>query len=231
MEELAGLKPKVWKVLGAQFLLFAVLLFGPAGTVAWPAGWAFLLLFFAPVLLITRALARDNPALLDERMKPLIQKGQPLWDKIAVASLAVLFGLWLILMGLDAGRFHWSAMPAWLQWPAGAGVLVSMWICSRIFRVNPFLANVVRIQTERGHEVVMAGPYGIVRHPLYAATLILFPSAALLLGSWFGLAATIVLASVLVLRTALEDRELHRGLDGYAAYAQRVRYRIIPLVW
>jgi hypothetical protein len=98
---MAGMTPKVWVKLGANFLVFAVLLFGPAGTLAWPAAWASLMLFFGGVLWITRALARDDPALLDERMKPLIQKGQPRWDKIIMASFVVLSAGWLILMGVD----------------------------------------------------------------------------------------------------------------------------------
>jgi protein-S-isoprenylcysteine O-methyltransferase Ste14 len=143
----------------------------------------------------------------------------------------LLFFGWLILMGLDAGRFRWSAMPPLLQWLGAAGILISMWICSRTAQANPFLANVVKIQTERGHRVVTKGPYGFVRHPFYAAILLFLPSAALMLGSWFGVAATILLAGALILRTALEDRELHRRLDGYADYAQRVRYRLVPCVW
>jgi protein-S-isoprenylcysteine O-methyltransferase Ste14 len=197
---MAGMKPKVLVKLGANFLVFAVLLFGSAGTLAWPAAWAALVLFFGANLLITRMLARNDPALLDERMKPFIQKGQPLWDKIIMASYA-------------------------------AGILISMWICSQTFRANPFLANVVKIQTERGHAVVTKGPYAFVRHPLYAAVLLLRPSAALVLGSWFGVAATTLLAGALILRTALEDRELHRRLDGYADYARRVRYRLVPWLW
>ncbi len=211
------MKPKVWIKLGVNFLVFAVLLSGSSGTLVWPAAWAFLILFFGGLVLITRALARDDPALLDERMKPLIQKGQPLWDKIVMASFAGLFAFWLILIGLDAGRFRWSVMPAGLQWLGAGGILISMWVCSRIFQVNPFLAK-----------VVTKGPYGFVRHPLYAATLLLLPSAALMLGSWFGIAATIPLAGALILRKALEDRELHRRLDAYADYAQRVRCRLVP---
>jgi protein-S-isoprenylcysteine O-methyltransferase Ste14 len=187
--------------------------------------------FFAPVLVIPRALARDDPALLEERMKPLIQKGQPLWDKLIMASFVLLFFGWLILMGLDAGRFRWSAMPPLLQWLGAAGILISMWIWSWTVQANPFLANVVKIQAERGHRVVTKGPYGFVRHPFYATTLLLLPSAALMLGSWFGLAAAVPLAGVVVLRTALEDRELHRKLGGYADYAQRIRYRLVPWLW
>jgi protein-S-isoprenylcysteine O-methyltransferase Ste14 len=218
-------------LVGAEFFLFAVLLFGSAGTLAWPAAWAYLLLFLGPLLLIKLVLARDDPVLLSERMKPAIQKDQPLWDKIILLTYTWLFAGVLVLIGLDAGRFHWSTMPALLQWLGAAGVLISMWFISRVFRVNPYLANVVKIQTERGHQVVTTGPYAFVRHPLYAATLLFLPSTALMLGSTFGLIAMLLLASVLMLRTALEDRELHARLDGYRDYAQRVRYRLIPLVW
>jgi protein-S-isoprenylcysteine O-methyltransferase Ste14 len=150
-------------------------------------------------------------------MKPLIQKGQPLWDKLIMASFVLLFFGWLILMGLDAGRFRWSAMPPLLQWLGAAGILISMWICSRTAQANPFLANVVKIQTERGHEVVTNGPYDFVRHPLYAATLIFFPSAALTLGSWFGLAAAVPLAGVLVLRRRPRTPPEARRLCGLCA--------------
>jgi protein-S-isoprenylcysteine O-methyltransferase Ste14 len=183
------------------------------------------------LIMITPVLARDNPDLLDGRIKPLIQMGQSLWGKIIKASFDALFFPWLMLMGFDAGRFHWSAMPAGLQWLGAAGILISMWIRYRTVQANPRLASVVKIRTERGHAVVTMGPYGYVRNPLYAATLLLLPSAALMLGSWFGLAATILLAGGLILRTALEDREFHRRLGGYADYAQRVRYRLVPWVW
>jgi protein-S-isoprenylcysteine O-methyltransferase Ste14 len=105
------------------------------------------------------------------------------------------------------------------------------WMIARVFRENTFLAAVVRIQTERGHRVISTGPYATVRHPLYAAMLIYLPANALLLGSWYGLAASFVLSGGIVFRTAMEDRELRRGLGGYTEYAARVRYRLIPFVW
>lgn len=222
---------KVWIALSIEFFVFAVLLFGAAGTLLWPAAWAFLLIFFGWTLFITHLLARDDPAMLAERMKPLIQKGQPLWDKMILISVAFLFVAWLILMGLDAVRFRWFAMPVWLQWLGAVGVIASLWVFHRTFRVNTFLANVVRIQKERGHKVVSNGPYGVVRHPLYAGALLFFPMEALMLGSWAGFAFTALIASLLIVRTALEDRELHQSLDGYADYARQVRYRLIPLVW
>ncbi|MCI0467606.1 MAG: isoprenylcysteine carboxylmethyltransferase family protein [Beijerinckiaceae bacterium] len=222
---------KLWAVIGAEFSLFAGLLFGAAGTADWAAAWVFLFILFGPLVAMASALARSNPALLQERMKPLFQQGQPLWDKIILAGLILLCVLWLILMALDAGRFHWSSMPLWLQCLGGAGILLSMWISACAFRANSFLANVVRIQTERGHKVVTDGPYGVIRHPLYASTLLLFPSAALLLGSWLGVAAASLIGCVIIVRTVLEDRELHRKLEGYAAYARLVPYRLLPKIW
>lgn len=219
-----------WTALSVEFCVFAVLLFGAAGTLFWISAWVFLIIFFGWAVLITHIIARDDPALLAERMKPLIQKGQPLWDKAIMISLVVLFAGWLILMGLDV-RFRWLAMPVFLQWLGAAGVVASLWIYHQTFRANTFLANVVKIQKERGHTVVSSGPYGIVRHPLYAGTLLFLPMTALLLGSFAGLAFAPLVASTIIVRTAFEDRELHHSLDGYADYARRVRYRLIPLIW
>jgi protein-S-isoprenylcysteine O-methyltransferase Ste14 len=222
---------RTWITIGAQAVVFVVLLFGSAGTFKWSAAWVFLALFFSSIVFITGMLARNDPALLAERMKPPIQKGQPLWDKVILLVFIVLFAMWLILMGLDAVRFGWSVMPMWLQGIGAVGFAVSMWISHRTMQENTFLAPVVRIQTERGQRVVSTGPYAVVRHPLYAAALLLLPSTALLLGSWLGLAATIVLAAGLVVRTALEDRKLQRELPGYREYTQRVRHRLIPRIW
>jgi protein-S-isoprenylcysteine O-methyltransferase Ste14 len=221
---------KVWIAFGRGFLLCALPLFGAAGTLLWPAAWAFLVLIFGAGLLITRVLAQHDPALLEERMKPIVQKDQPRWDRILLPILIVLWIGWLALMGFDA-RYGWSAMPVWLQWIGAAGVALAMWIWFLIFRENTFLAPVVKIQKERGHKVIASGPYAIVRHPMYATALLLFAASTLMLGSWYGFAAALALAILLIVRTALEDRELKRGLPGYTDYAARVRYRLVPLVW
>ena len=221
---------KVWIGFARGILISAVPLFGAAGTLRWPAAWAYLVLIFGPGLLITLELAKRDPALLEERMKPVIQKDQPLWDRILITTFLALWLGWFVLMGLDA-RYGWSAMPVWLQWIGAAGVLLTMWIWFLIFRENTFLAPVVKIQKERGHKVISSGPYAIVRHPMYAAALVFFAATALLLGSWYGLAGALLLAAWLVVRTALEDRELKHGLAGYTDYAARVRYRLVPLIW
>ena len=221
---------KLWIGFARGILISALPLFGAAGTLRWPAAWAYLVLVFGPGLLITLELAKRDPALLEERMKPVIQKDQPLWDRILITTFLALWLGWFVLMGLDV-RFGWSAMPVWLQWIGAAGVLLTMWIWFLIFRENTFLAPVVKIQKERGHKVISSGPYAIVRHPMYAAALVFFAATALLLGSWYGLAGALLLAAWLVVRTALEDRELKHGLAGYTDYAARVRYRLVPLIW
>jgi protein-S-isoprenylcysteine O-methyltransferase Ste14 len=229
VSELMGIK--VCVILVAEVLFFAALLFGAAGTVRWPAAWAYLILFSTGALWITLRLARRDPALLSERLKSPWQKGQPFWDKVLIVPMMIAWCAWLVLMGLDAVRYRWSLMPMWLQVVGAALIIVSFWMIDRVFRENPFLAAVVRIQTERGHRVVSTGPYATVRHPLYASMLILLPATGLLLGSWAGLAASAVFLGGIVFRTAMEDRELQRGLAGYPEYAARVRYRLIPLIW
>ena len=222
---------KVWIALAVEALIFAGLLFGSAGTLSWPPAWAFLGVFFVAAFLITRMLAKHDPALLRERMQWPIRRTRLPWDRMIMVLFTVLFPGWLVLMGLDAVRFDWSGMPDWLQIIGGIGVATAMASVYRVFEENTFLAPIVRIQRERGHKVISTGPYAVVRHPLYAAVLVLFISTALLLGSWFGLAAVLLLAGGLVLRTALEDRELRQKLEGYADYARRVPYRLIPGVW
>jgi protein-S-isoprenylcysteine O-methyltransferase Ste14 len=222
---------KVRLTLAAEALIFAALLFGAAGTILWPAAWAYLILFFAGAIWITVRLARHDPALLAERMKLPVQKNQPVWDRVFLLVMIVVWCGWLALMGLDAGRFRWSVMPVWLQCAGGALMVLLFRMIGRVYQENPFLAAVVKIQTERGHRVISTGPYAVVRHPLYAAVLIFLPASALLLGSWFGLEASLVLSGGVAFRTAMEDRELQRSLEGYTEYAAGVRYRLIPFVW
>jgi len=231
MAKAATMVIKVCIILGGEVLFFSALLFGAAGTVHWPAAWAYLILFVAGAFWLSLWLARRDPALLAERLKSPVQEGQPVWDKFFILLMTVAWCAWLVLIGLDAVRFRWSVMPLWLQCAGAALVVLSFWMIGRVFRENPFLTAVVRIQTERGHTVVSTGPYAIVRHPLYVSMLIYLPATALVLGSWAGLAASAFFVGALVFRTAMEDRELQRGLAGYPEYAARVRYRLIPFIW
>jgi protein-S-isoprenylcysteine O-methyltransferase Ste14 len=214
-----------------EFAVFAALLFVCAGTLLWPAGWAFMALFFGFALAIVLWLARKEPELLAERMSSPMQSGQPLWDKVFVVAVMVLFVAWLILMPLDAVRFGYSEVPGWLQILGALGVVLSFYIMFLTFRENAYLAMVVKVQQERGQSVVSTGPYRYVRHPMYASTLLFFPGSALLLGSWWGLMFCTVLLGLLVWRIPLEERMLENGLDGYDEYERNVRYRLIPHVW
>ena len=215
----------------AEFAVFAALLFVCAGTLRWPAGWAFMALFFGFALAVVLWLAREEPELLQERMSSPMQKGQPLWDKVFVVAVMVLFVAWLIVMPLDAVRFGYSEVPGWLQILGALGVVLSFYIMFLTFRENAYLALVVKVQEERGQSVVSTGPYRYVRHPMYASMFLFFPGSALLLGSWWGLMLCTVLLGLLVWRIPLEERMLENGLAGYDEYARKVRYRLIPRVW
>jgi protein-S-isoprenylcysteine O-methyltransferase Ste14 len=215
----------------AEFAVFGALLFVCAGTLLWPAGWTFMALFFSFALAIVLLLAREEPELLQERMSSPMQSGQPLWDKVFVAAVMVLFVVWLILMPLDAVRFGWSEVPGWLQLMGALGVVLSFYIMFLTFRENAYLALVVKVQQERGQSVVSTGPYWYVRHPMYASMFLFFPAAALLLGSWWGLLLCAVLLGLLVWRMPFEERMLENGLAGYDEYERNVRYRLVPHVW
>ncbi len=222
---------KAWVAIGVEFVVFGALIFGGAGTLAWPQAWVMLGVFFLCSGTITATIARTDPALLEERMKPPLQKGQPIWDRVTIAFVGSAFLGWLCLMGLDAKRFGWSEMPLWLNFAGAAGILLAYGLIYSVFRENTYLAPVVRFQAERGHRVVSSGPYAYVRHPMYAGAVGLIFSMALLLGSWAGVAGALVLAAGFALRGVLEERMLMRALDGYSDYAARVRYRLIPGIW
>jgi protein-S-isoprenylcysteine O-methyltransferase Ste14 len=222
------------KVLVGQlaylFLFFALPLFLAAGTIAWVAGWVFLVLFFSFVAAITLWLFRHNPDLLKERMT-MFKPDQKAWDKVGLALIFVVFLAWLVLMPLDAVRFHWLQVPVWLQ-VAGAIVLVcSFYLFFATFRENSYLSPMVRIQKDRGQTVVSTGPYHYVRHPMYAAALLFMLGTASLLGSGLGLLMVLIFAGMIAVRAVLEERTLRNELQGYDAYMVQVKYRFIPHVW
>jgi protein-S-isoprenylcysteine O-methyltransferase Ste14 len=211
--------------------VMAVLLFGAAGTVRWPAGWVFLAEVGGFGLAIGLWLARHDPALLAERMSTFVQPAQKTWDKVFMAVGFVLWVSWLVLMPLDAVRWRWSQVPIWAQVLGAILIALCMYVSYLTFRENSYAAPVVKIATERGHRVVDSGPYAYLRHPMYAGALLFFIGAPLLLGSWCGLAAAPVLAAVLAVRVVLEERTLANELPGYRDYAARVRRRLIPGIW
>jgi protein-S-isoprenylcysteine O-methyltransferase Ste14 len=209
---------------------FGLALFLPAGTLAWLAGWIFLVLFFGFLLAINCWLFRHNPGLLLERTR-LGTSDQQGWDKALFPLLIVFFFLWLIFMSLDAVRFHWSPVPVWLQLVGAIVLLCSFYLLFLTFRENSYLSTVVRIQEDRGQTVVSTGPYHNVRHPMYSAILVFVAGTSLLLGSWYGVLSELILLILLAKRAMLEESALRAELPGYAAYMAQVKYRLIPRIW
>ena len=211
--------------------VMAILLFVPAGTIRWTGAWIFLIETFVISVVFGLWLARHDPALLKERLRPPIQEGQSIQDKIVTGLLVLLFFGWFAFMALDAVRFQWSSVPAWLQVPGALGVFVACYIGYLTLRENTFAAPVVKIQKERAHTVITSGPYRFVRHPMYAGMIFYLFFTPLLLGSWWGLLWGLVLLGLFAIRIQIEEGTLRRELLGYNEYAERVRYRLIPGVW
>ncbi|MGZ4901856.1 MAG: methyltransferase family protein [Halobacteriota archaeon] len=210
-------------------LVLGLLLFIAAGTVFWFYGWIFLILLYSFVVALFMWLLRHDPGLIEERtgLKP----DQPTWDKVSNVLAYPTIGIWLIIMPLDAVRFHWSQMPTWLHVVGAIVLLSSFYLIYRTYRENPYLSSAVRIQEERGQTVVSTGPYRYVRHPLYTSALLFFLGSALLMGSWIGVILALFLEGILAIRAVREEQVLQKGLKGYDAYMARVRWRLIPHVW
>ena len=224
-----NIKQQALEIIGF-FVVFALALFLPARTIAWPAAWIFLLLFFGFYLTVTLWLYRHNPGLMQERMH-LSAPNQQGWDKILFPIMEIFFIAWLIFIALDAVRFHWSSMPPWVQAIGALILLCSFYFLFLTFRENSYLSPVVRIMEERGHTVISTGLYHHVRHPMYMAILVFIVGTSLLLGSWYGLIFVIVCMVILARRAVLEEQMLLKGLSGYADYKAQVKYRLIPYVW
>jgi len=219
-------KAFLWQVI--TFLVMALALFLPAGTGAWFAGWVYLALFSVCGAAMTIWLLRHDPGLLEERMG---FRPRQAWDKMFLAALCIVFLVWLVLMPLDAVRFHWSRMAAWLQVVGAIVLLCSYYIFYLTYRENPYLSGVVRIQEDRGQTVVSTGPYHHVRHPMYAGGFLYFLGTALLLGSWYGVLFEPIFVGMIAVRAVLEERMLREQLEGYDAYMAQVKHRFIPHVW
>jgi protein-S-isoprenylcysteine O-methyltransferase Ste14 len=224
-----ALLKQAWRLLALTAVYGAALL-GSAGTWRWHAAWAFLALTIALTGCYVLVVARAHPDLAQERVAPPADaKG---WDKPLVALIGIVGPLaTAVVAGLDR-RFGWSpdvppgAKAAGLTLIAAAGVLTCYSVAA-----NRFFSAVVRIQRDRGHTVVSKGPYGVVRHPGYAASLLHMVATPFALGALGALAPVVLLVALTVVRTAMEDQTLQSELEGYREYAQRVRYRLIPGIW
>jgi protein-S-isoprenylcysteine O-methyltransferase Ste14 len=211
---------------GVVFLaLIGALLFGCAGRWDLPWFWAYLGVWAVAIVVATPLV---DPGLIRERMRP-----GPGGQDFAIAYAVI--PLWLgqyVIAGLDVGRFHWSdIVPLAVQVVAFVMMVAATAVLVWAEVVNPFFSTVIRIQTERGHRVITSGPYRYLRHPGYAALPFLFAGGGLVLGSWLAALIGLVMCLPMLHRTAREDGILREQLEGYAAYAQKVRYRLFPGVW
>jgi protein-S-isoprenylcysteine O-methyltransferase Ste14 len=214
-------------VLGSTLAMGGVL-FGLAGTLAWWNGWLFLAYGLGVGLVSLRRFAR-TPGLVEERRTA--DATAPAWDRAIVRLANLALPVFLIIAALDR-RLEWlPRVPDAASVLAAGALLAATYVTYRAMAENAFFSSHVRIQAERGHVVVSTGPYGIVRHPGYAGTVVSNLLMPIVLGSWCALAPAVAVVALLVWRTWKEDRFLAAGLPGYAAYASRVRYRLVPGVW
>jgi protein-S-isoprenylcysteine O-methyltransferase Ste14 len=203
------------------------LLFAVAGTLHWPGAWVFLVTSVVLGPLCGCWLYHIDPALLAERLRPVLQRDQPAADK--VVFIVAMLG-WLVAMGLDRRHLASHMNIAWQVLGFVlflASTLFTLWV----FRENSFAAPVVKLQTERAQRVISTGPYAHVRHPMYSGMMLFFASVPLILGSRWGLVIAPLFLALLAVRIRIEERTLIAGLPGYADYAARVRYRLLPGLW
>lgn len=210
-------------------LLFPALLIVISGDFTWPEGWIFSIWFLGLCYSTILYLYRKDPALLEERYRQPGTGNQEGWDRYVVYGLIVGLILWFFVIPLEAKRFGLSAgFPLWLKFTGIAGLVGSFFLFFRSYTDNTFLSPLVRIQKDRGQQVMSTGVYGFVRHPMYLGAILMFFGAPLLLGSWYGLLAALVLTALLMARILGEEEMLARELEGYREYTQKVRYRLFP---
>ena len=206
-------------------LLVGLLIFLPAGTFCYTYGWLLIGLLFVPMLIAGFVMLGKSPEFLKKRLdakeKQRTQKG-------VVAFSGLMFIAGFVVAGLDF-RFGWSAMPAWVVITASVLFLAAYALYAEVMRENAYLSRT--IQVEEGQTVVDTGMYGIVRHPMYAVTILLFLMIPLVLGSWYGLIAFAFYPAIIIVRLKDEEELLTKELPGYCQYKQKVKYRIIPFIW
>ncbi len=221
-------KKAISYAIGLPLALLA-LVFLPVGRLDWRPGWVFivfLLVIYGIAILVMR---RVNPMIFRARSR--FQAGTKRWDLILVSLICMGMIAEIPLGTLDSGRMNWSVMPTSVVILGyillAVGIALGTWAQA----VNRFFEPGVRLQRERGQHVISNGPYAYVRHPGYVSAILVFAGLALALGSWWALIPAAWASGVLILRTSWEDALLQAELEGYADYAGRVRFRLLPGVW
>ncbi|MBL1178895.1 methyltransferase family protein [Pantanalinema sp. GBBB05] len=223
---------KVLYALLGNFVIFGGLLFLPAGTLNWWRAWVFLGVVAVSVIATMIIAFRENEELWKERLKPPIQQGQPLVDKIIISLFVLAFFALVAAIPLDVFRFHLLSRPGAIA--SGLGLLLFIagwWMIAFSFKENTFAAPVVKHQAERHQTVVDTGVYSIVRHPMYAGAVLLMIGMPLWLESYGAALFAIVPIILLAVRIVFEEKFLKQELSGYDAYTERIRYRLLPYVW
>ena len=206
-------------------ILLGALLFLPAGTLQFPNGWLLMGLLFIPMFLAGLVMMRHDPALLEKRLNAkerLSEQKEVIWQS------GLMFIAAFVIAGLNF-RFGWLSLPKWLVWAASAIFLLAYLMWGEVMRENAYLSRTVEVQ--EGQVVVDHGLYGVVRHPMYAASVLLFLAMPLILDSIFSFLVMLLYLPLIAKRIRSEEKVLKNGLEGYADYMERVKYRLIPFVW
>ena len=206
-------------------LLSFLLLFAPAGTWNYPGGWLFIGLMFVPMLILGLALYLKAPELLKKRLNMKETQKDQVW---VVALSGVLFIACFLAAGFDF-RFGWTRVPGWLVWAAAVVQLGAYGLYAEVLRENAYLSRTVEVQ--EGQTVIDTGLYGIVRHPMYTATILMSLAIPLVLGSWISFLPMLLYPAIIIRRIHGEEAVLEEGLPGYREYKQKVCWRLIPYIW
>ena len=202
-----------------------LLLFLPAGTIGYRQGWLLLVILFVPMFIAGLVMMRKAPELLKKRLNVKEQEKE---QKRVIAMSGMMFAAAFVVAGLNF-RFRWIVLPDIVSWIAAGIFLLSYLLYAEVLRENAYLSRTVEVQD--GQTVVDSGLYGIVRHPMYMATLVLFLSMPLVLGSPVSFLITLLYIPIISKRIRNEEQVLAEGLAGYKEYMQKVKYRLIPFVW
>ena len=219
---------KAWLSLAALGLVMAGLLFVPAGTLRYWQAWVYLSVFAGASALVTLDLLRNDRALLERRMKGGPTAEQRPLQKLIMLGASGCFIALLVVPSLDH-RFAWSSVPTIVVIASDALVAIGFSLIARVYRENSFTSATIEVMQHQ--TVISTGPYAVVRHPMYASSLLYLLGTPLALGSYWGLVPIAVMIPVLIWRLLDEELLLSRNLPGYTDYQQRVRHRLVPFVW
>lgn len=209
----------------AGIILMGLVLFLPAGTWKYSNAWLFLGLLFIPMMILGVVLFLKAPELLEKRLQ---SKEKESTQKGVVAVSGLMFIGSFVLAGLDF-CFGWTNVPAWVVVFASVILLVSYGMYGEVMRENAYLSRTVEVQENQ--KVIDTGLYGVIRHPMYTATIFLFLAMPLVLGSWIAFAVMLLYPVAIIARIGNEEKVLEEGLQGYTEYKKKVKYRLVPFVW